>query len=97
MALSPGTRFGSYEILMSSVPAAWASSIGRRIRNSAARSPSRSSPSRRDIMYFFGFGGDIPGFFGRYRDRLRAREDIAIVSGLSSGDLQQLHALYDEE
>ncbi|MDH3421004.1 MAG: hypothetical protein OEM78_16160 [Gammaproteobacteria bacterium] len=48
-------------------------------------------------MYFFGFGGDIPGFFGRYRDRLRAREDIAIVSGLSSGDLQQLHALYDEE
>jgi hypothetical protein len=22
----------------------------------------------RDVMYFFGFGGDIPGFFGRYRE-----------------------------
>jgi hypothetical protein len=25
----------------------------------------------RDIMYFFGFGGDIPAFFGRYRVGLR--------------------------
>ncbi len=48
-----------------------------------------------DIMYFFGFGGDIPGFFGRYRDELRSRDDIANVSGLSAGDLTQLHALYD--
>ena len=47
-----------------------------------------------DIMYFFGFGGDIPRFFGRYRDELRARDDIADVSGLSVGDLAQLRALY---
>lgn len=47
-----------------------------------------------DIMYFFGFGGDIPGFFGRYRDELSLREDIANVAGLSAGDLAQLQALY---
>ena len=47
-----------------------------------------------DIMYFFGFGGDILGFFGRYRDELRSRDDIANVSGLSAGDLTQLQALY---
>ena len=50
-----------------------------------------------DIMYYFGFGGDIPGFFGRYRDELRARNDIADVSGLSAGDLTQLRALYGSE
>ena len=47
-----------------------------------------------DIMYFFGFGGDISGFFGRYRDELRSRDDIANISGLSAGDLTQLQALY---
>ena len=47
-----------------------------------------------DIMYFFGFGGDILGFFGRYRDELRSRDDIANVSGLSVGDLTQLQGLY---
>ena len=47
-----------------------------------------------DVMYFFGFGGDIPEFFGRYRDALRSRDDIANVSGLSAGDLAQLRALY---
>ena len=47
-----------------------------------------------DIMYFFGFGGDISGFFGRYRDELRSRNDIVAVSGLSAGDLTQLQALY---
>ena len=47
-----------------------------------------------DIMYFFGFGGDISGFFGRYRDELRSRDDIVAVSGLSAGDLAQLQALY---
>lgn len=47
-----------------------------------------------DVMYFFGFGGDIPGFFGRYRDRLATRSDIASASGLSDGDLAQLGALY---
>ena len=47
-----------------------------------------------DIMYFFGFGGDIPGFFGRYRDELLLRDDISEVAGLSEGDLAQLRALY---
>lgn len=48
-----------------------------------------------DIMYFFGFGGDILAFFNRYRSRLSSREDIADVSGLSDGDLAQLRALYN--
>jgi hypothetical protein len=48
----------------------------------------------RDIMYFFGYGGDIAQFFGRYRAQLRAREDIAKVSGLSNGDMDRLKALY---
>jgi hypothetical protein len=47
-----------------------------------------------DIMYFFGFGGDIPVFFGRYRDRLSARTDIPNASGLSADDVKRLRALY---
>ena len=47
-----------------------------------------------DIMYFFGFGGDIPGFFNRYRTQLKRREDIAGVSGLSAGDIERVAALY---
>ena len=47
-----------------------------------------------DIMYFFGFGGDIPGFFERYRNQLQSRQDIANFAGLSNGDLQRLEALY---
>ena len=48
----------------------------------------------RDIMYFFGYGGDIPEYFARYRTQLRSRPDIAKVSGLSSGDVTRLKALY---
>jgi hypothetical protein len=47
-----------------------------------------------DIMYFFGYGGDIPGFFTRYRTRLRNRADIATVSGLSQADIARVRALY---
>jgi hypothetical protein len=47
-----------------------------------------------DVMYFFGFGGDIGEFFGRYRRTLRERGDIRGSSGLSAGDLAQLEALY---
>ena len=47
-----------------------------------------------DIMYFFGYGGDIVEYFGRYRRQLRSRADIARVSGLSDGDIKRLHALY---
>lgn len=48
----------------------------------------------RDIMYFFGYGGDIVQFFGRYRAQLRAREDIAKAAGLSGADLRRLTELY---
>jgi hypothetical protein len=48
-----------------------------------------------DIMYSFQFGGDIPAFFGRYRDQLESRDDVADVSGLSVDDLEQLRALYE--
>lgn len=48
----------------------------------------------RDIMFFFGYGGDIPGFFLRYRRQLGARADIAHVSGLSPHDVAVLRALY---
>ena len=48
----------------------------------------------RDIMYYFGFGGDIPGFFNRYRTQLKRREDIAQVSGLSEADVQKVTGLY---
>jgi len=47
-----------------------------------------------DVMYAFGYGGDIPGFFARYRNQLEKRGDIAAVSGISSGDLSQLRSLY---
>jgi len=47
-----------------------------------------------DVMYFFGFGGDITEFFGRYRRTLNARGDIRASPGLSRGDLEQLEALY---
>jgi hypothetical protein len=48
----------------------------------------------RDVMYYFGFGGDVEEFFGRYRAQLHTREDIPHVSGLSTGDVSQLRALY---
>ena len=47
-----------------------------------------------DIMYFFGFGGDIPRFFGRYRDALTSRADIATNAGLSDEDVRRVRALY---
>ena len=48
----------------------------------------------RDIMYFFGYGGDIVAYFERYRSQLHARADIAAVSGLSDGDITRLKAIY---
>ena len=47
-----------------------------------------------DIMYFFGYGGDIPRFFGRYRDLLRSRTDISSHTGLSTADVNRVRALY---
>jgi hypothetical protein len=48
----------------------------------------------RDVMYFFGFGGDISEFFERYRRQLRSRNDIASAAGVSAGDARRLNALY---
>ena len=47
-----------------------------------------------DIMYYFGYGGDVVQYFERYRRELRTRGDIAKYSGLSDGDRQALHHLY---
>jgi hypothetical protein len=47
-----------------------------------------------DIMYFFGYGGDIPGFFTRYRTQLKTRADIMRASGLSTDDVRRVRALY---
>ena len=49
----------------------------------------------RDIMYFFGYGGDIAEYFGRYRAQVRSRKDIAAVSGLSNADVGRIRAIYD--
>ena len=54
----------------------------------------RHTSDYRDIMYFFGYGGDIPKYFDRYRSQLHSRTDIAKVSGLSAGDVTRLKALY---
>ena len=51
----------------------------------------------RDIMYFFGYDGEIVEYFGRYRAQLRARNDIASVSGLSDVDVRRLRAMYPVE
>jgi hypothetical protein len=48
----------------------------------------------RDIMYFFGYGGDIVEYFSRYRRQLKARTDIPSVSGLSATDISRLRALH---
>jgi hypothetical protein len=47
-----------------------------------------------DVMYFFGFGGDIAEFFGRYRRTLQERSHIRDSAGLSAGDIERLRALY---
>ncbi len=43
-----------------------------------------------DIMYSFGFGGDIVEYFARYRRQLRNRSDIGITSGISPHDRERL-------
>jgi hypothetical protein len=48
----------------------------------------------RDIMYFFGFGGDIVEYFERYRRQLRVRDDIAAVAGVSDADIRRLREMY---
>ena len=44
----------------------------------------------RDIMYYFGYGGDIVEFFARYRRQIVTRDDIRSASGLSDGDVRRV-------
>ena len=46
-----------------------------------------------DIMYSFQYGGDIDEYFGRYRRKLRTREDIRKTSAISSADRAHLSEL----
>jgi len=49
-----------------------------------------------DIMFFFGYGGDIVEYFERYRRTLGTRDDIRRYSGLSPADRRALLALYSK-
>ena len=48
----------------------------------------------RDIMYSFGYGGDIVEYFARYRRKLKTRADMRTVSALSDADIQRLLLLH---
>jgi hypothetical protein len=48
----------------------------------------------RDVMYFFGYGGNIFQFFNRYREQLRFRSDIAAAAGVSDADVVRLRDMY---
>ena len=43
-----------------------------------------------DIMYSFGFGGDIEEYFARYRRKLQSRTDIPKHDGVSANDRTRL-------
>jgi hypothetical protein len=47
-----------------------------------------------DIMYYFGYGGDLVAYFLRYRDKLQSRADISKFSGLSPNDIAVLKKLH---
>jgi hypothetical protein len=47
-----------------------------------------------DIMYAFGYGGDIVEYFSRYRRNIKVRTDITRFSGVSPGDVMVLKSLY---
>ena len=51
----------------------------------------------RDIMYYFGYGGDVVQYFGRYRAQIHSRRDIATVSGLSDADVSRIRELFPPE
>ena len=48
----------------------------------------------RDIMYSFGYGGDIVEYFARYRRKLKVRADMRTVSPLSDADVRILQMLH---
>jgi hypothetical protein len=47
-----------------------------------------------DIMYYFGYGGDLEAYFLRYRAKLQARNDIPRFSGISPNDIAVLKKLH---
>jgi hypothetical protein len=47
-----------------------------------------------DIMFFFGYGGDILNYFQRYRRKIQKRDDIAGHMGLSELDIRRIRQLY---
>jgi hypothetical protein len=47
----------------------------------------------RDIMYFFGYGGDVVEYFARFRRPLKSRVDLRVASPFSEADLQRFRAL----
>lgn len=47
-----------------------------------------------DIMYSFGYGGDLVAYFTRFRERLGGREDIAAANPFSVADVRAFGALY---
>jgi hypothetical protein len=47
-----------------------------------------------DIMYAFGFGGDIEEYFMRYRRRIQQRPEIQAQSALSESDRARVRAIY---
>ena len=49
-----------------------------------------------DIMYSFQYGGDITEYFGRYRRKLAARDDIRKFSGISDADRARLTEILKE-
>ncbi len=47
-----------------------------------------------DIMYSFGYGGDIVAYFQRYRGQLNTRADIPAHSGISDADRTAMRLLF---
>ena len=47
-----------------------------------------------DIMYSFGYGGDIAEYFARYRRQLKSRADIHTHDGLSEKDRRRIAELF---
>jgi hypothetical protein len=45
-------------------------------------------------MYSFQYGGDFARYFGRFRERLANRSQIAGTPGLSAADVDALRQLY---
>lgn len=50
-----------------------------------------------DIMYYFGYGGNIVDYFERYRAQIKSRSDIQSVSGLSENDVNRIKRLYGQQ